>query len=137
LKEQAQILRSNKECEKYPQVKCPNYPRCHEFAVKIFAHEIEAGLVEDAVSSILGEMGFSFIDNLVISLDQEISNKMLDHMWQQMERVVSFFLLIFLASNFSHKKLFLSEIQNFRIQMNIGNTKCLSMKIRIIWNFCC
>jgi hypothetical protein len=84
---QTQILKSNKECEKYPQIKCPNYPRCHEFTVKIFAHEVESGLVEDAVSSILAERGFSFIDNLVISLEKETSKRELDNIWQQMERV--------------------------------------------------
>jgi len=62
-----------------------NYPRCHEFNVKIFAHEINPNLVDDAVNSILTEMNFNFIDSLVISLQKDISNKLLDTVWKQME----------------------------------------------------
>jgi len=81
-----QVLRSNKTCKNYPSIKCPNYPRCHEFSVKIFAHQIEPKLVEDAVSSVLAEMGFSFIDNLIISLDKDVTNRDLGNVWEQMER---------------------------------------------------
>lgn len=80
-------LRSNKSCPVYPQIKCSNYPRCHEFNVKIFAHEINPNLVEDAVNSILTEMNFTFVDSLVLSLHKNITNKQLLSVWKQMEQM--------------------------------------------------
>lgn len=82
-----QVLRTNKECVLYPTHQCSNYPRCHEFSVKIFAHRIEPNLVKDAVSSVLTEMGFTFIDNLIVSLDKDVTKRDLGNLWEQMERV--------------------------------------------------
>lgn len=57
--------------------------------MKIFAHRIEPNLVKDAVSSVLTEMGFTFIDNLIVSLDKDVTKRDLGNLWEQMERVVS------------------------------------------------
>lgn len=80
-----QILKSRSECPKYPTTTCSNYPRCHEFSLKIFIHEITPNVVDEASKKILSELGFTFIDNLVVSLDGKATKKELDIIWKQME----------------------------------------------------
>jgi len=81
------ILRTQQECTQYPKVQCNNYPRCHEFTVKIFVHKVSETVVHDAVSSILKELGFSFVDNVIVSIADNIGNKELDGIWKQMEKI--------------------------------------------------
>lgn len=80
-----QDLRSRSECPKYPNVKCSNYPRCHEFSLKIFVHQITPTLIGEATAAILAELGFNYIDSLIVSLDENITKKELDTVWKQME----------------------------------------------------
>lgn len=86
-KESNHVLRTKHECKAYPQIQCSNYPRCHEFNVKIFINEIGSGVVNDAVRSILDDLSLTFVDNLIVSLTEKVSTRDLDIIWKQMERM--------------------------------------------------
>ena len=45
-------------------------------------------MVDEASKKILSELGFTFIDNLVVSLDGKATKKELDIIWKQMEALV-------------------------------------------------
>jgi hypothetical protein len=71
----------------YPKIQCSNYPRCHEFNVKVFLQTVTSGVVNMAVTNVLSEMNFTFVDSLIVSLGN-CTNKQIDETWKQMEAMV-------------------------------------------------
>jgi len=68
----------------YPKISCSRYPLCHELTVKIFVQTVVDDLVESAVSQILSELEFNFIDHVILSFDKEESDENVDAIWLQL-----------------------------------------------------
>ena len=83
----------------YPKISCSRYPLCHELTVKVRAFQLQLNLysirqifvqtvvddlVESAISQILSELEFNFIDHVILSFDKEESDENVDAIWLQL-----------------------------------------------------
>ena len=84
------VLRSPQDVISYPRVKCSNYPKCHEFSIKIFLHELSDNVTEEACRTVLEEYPeIVFIDNLVVSLERTVTLADLDLVMAQLQFLVN------------------------------------------------
>lgn len=80
------VLRSPHKVIAYPRVKCPNYPKCHEFSIKIFLHELSDDVIEEACNTVLEEHPeISYIDNVIVSVERGVTLTELDLVFRQLE----------------------------------------------------
>ena len=84
------VLRSPQDVISYPRVKCSNYPKCHEFSIKIFLHELSDNVTEEACRTVLEEYPeILFIDNVVVSLESTVTLADLDLVMTQLQFLVN------------------------------------------------
>lgn len=73
----------------YPTRTCNNYPRCHEFTVKVFLFKEDPKLVTAAVKSILSEMDFKYADTLIVAFGKDIETRDIGKIWKAAEELKS------------------------------------------------
>lgn len=80
------VIRSKNEiATDYPQIKCNNYPRCHELTVKLFIHEVNEDVVARGLKDILLELNQDYVDSLILALDKNFTKKEVETVWKQAE----------------------------------------------------
>lgn len=79
----------NFQMSRYPTRLCNNYPRCHEFNVKLFLHSADPSCVKTGVNSILSEMNFKYADSLILAFEKKISSREIKRIWTEAENLKS------------------------------------------------
>ncbi|CAG5104578.1 Oidioi.mRNA.OKI2018_I69.chr1.g1354.t1.cds [Oikopleura dioica] len=79
----------NFQMSRYPTKRCNNYPRCHEFNVKLFLHSADPSSVKAGLNSILSEMDFKYADSLILAFEKNISSREINRIWKEAEQLKS------------------------------------------------
>merc|ERR1712168_1155347 len=74
------IVRLGTDKHKYPRTTCCRYPKCHELTLKVFVHDASFQ-VDRCLSLILDELSFTYVDNLIVSFDESLSQSEIDSIW--------------------------------------------------------